>query len=98
MHNYCFRTCYRCEIWASHRKSFAPPVVKSWLRGCWWLLPCDICHLCHSAQSFHNHTFQVHYQIFIGEINVKILILELYIHNDTKIYLRLNRNQHEQLW
>jgi len=29
MHNYCFRTCYRCEIWASHRKSFAPPGVQT---------------------------------------------------------------------
>jgi len=34
--------------------------------------------------------------ILIGEINVKSFILELYMHNDTKIYLRLNRNQNEQ--
>jgi len=31
-----------------------------------------------------------------GDINVKSFILELYMHNNTKIYLRLNRNQNEQ--
>jgi len=35
MHNHCFRTCYRCKIWASLRKFFAPPGVPSWLRVCW---------------------------------------------------------------
>jgi len=34
----------------------------------------------------------------MGKINVKSFILELYMHNDTKIYLRLNRNQNEQRW
>jgi len=34
--------------------------VQSWLRVCWWLLfPCDFCQLCHPAQSFHSHIFQV---------------------------------------
>jgi len=36
-----------------------PPSVPSWLQVCWWLLPCDFCQLCHSAQSFHNQTFHV---------------------------------------
>jgi len=60
MHKHCFRACYRCKLWASRRKLLAPPpIVQSWLRVCWWLLPCDFCQLCHSAQSFHNHIFQV---------------------------------------
>jgi len=59
MHNRCFRTCYRCKIWASIRNCFAPSGVASWLRVCWWLLPNDFCQLCHSAQSFHNQIFQV---------------------------------------
>jgi len=36
--------------------------------------------------------------MLIGKINVKSFILELYMINDTKIYLRLNRNQNEQRW
>ena len=60
MHKHCFRACSRCTIWASLRKLFAPPPgVQSWLRVCWWLLPCDFCQLCDSAQSCHNHIFQV---------------------------------------
>jgi len=43
MHNHCFRTCYRCKIWASLIKFFIPPGVPSWLRVCWWMLPCDFC-------------------------------------------------------
>jgi len=96
IHNHCFCACYRCKIWASLRKLFALPGVQSWLRVCWWLLPCDLCQLCHTAQSFHNHTFQIYHQILIGEINVKCFIVELHMHNDTKLYLRLNRNQNEQ--
>ena len=69
---------------------------------CWvpfrWLLPCDFCQLCHSFQSYHNQIFQVQHQILTREINVKSFILDLYMHNDTKIYLRLNRNQNEQRW
>jgi len=76
MHNHCSRTCFRCKICASLRKLFAPPGVPSWLRVCWWLLPCDFCSLCHSAQSFHNQIFQVYHQIVVGEINVKSLLLE----------------------
>jgi len=30
-HNHCFRTCYRCKIWAFLRKFFAPSGVQSWL-------------------------------------------------------------------
>jgi len=52
MHNHCSRTCFRCKIWAFLWKFFAPPGVPGWLRVCWWLLPCDFCQLCHSAQSF----------------------------------------------
>jgi len=59
MHNHCFRTCYQCKVWAFLRKSFAPPGGPSWLRVCWWLLPCDFCQLCHSAQSFHNENLQI---------------------------------------
>ena len=59
MHNHCFCTCYRCKSWVSLRKFSPPPGVQSWLRVCWWLLPCDFCQLCHSAQSFHNQIFQV---------------------------------------
>jgi len=59
MHNHCSRTCLRCKICASLRKFFAPLGVPSWLWVCWWLLPCDFCQLCHSAQSFHNQIFQV---------------------------------------
>jgi len=29
MHNHCFRTCYRCKIWASLRKFFDPLVSKA---------------------------------------------------------------------
>jgi len=57
-------------------KIIRPSGVLSRLRVCWWLLPCDFCQLCHSAQSFHNQIFQ--------------------FWKDTKIYLRLNRNQKEQ--
>jgi len=57
MHNHCFGTRYRCKIWASLRKFFAPS-VPSWFRVCWWLLPCDFCQLCHSAQSIHNRFFR----------------------------------------
>jgi len=64
-HNHWFRTRYRWKIWASLRKLFAPSGVQSWLRVCWWLLPCDFCQLCHSAQSFHNQIFQVWHQIWI---------------------------------
>jgi len=53
MHNHCFRTLYRCKIWAYLRKLF-PLGVPSWLRVCWWLLPCDLCQLCHSAQCFRK--------------------------------------------
>jgi len=35
MHKRCFRTCYRCKIWASLRKFFASPGVQSCLRVCW---------------------------------------------------------------
>ena len=59
MHKHCFCACYRCKICASLRKLFAPLCVQSWWRVCWWLLPCDVCQLCHAAQSFHNHIFQV---------------------------------------
>jgi len=38
MHNHGFRTCYRCKIWVSLRKLFAPHGVQSWLRVCWWLV------------------------------------------------------------
>jgi len=89
IHTHCFRTWYRCKIWASLRKLFAHPGVQSTLRVCWWLLPCKFCQLCHSAQSFHNQIFHVWHQIWTGEINVKSIILELYIHNDTKIYMSL---------
>jgi len=41
------------------QKLLWPPGVPSWLRVCWWLLPCDFCQLCHWAQSFHNQIFQV---------------------------------------
>ena len=58
MHKHCFCACYRFKICASLRKLFAPPGVQIWLRVCWWLLPCDVCQLCHSAQSFHKHIFQ----------------------------------------
>ena len=47
---------------------------------------------------FSQSNFQVQHQILIGEINAKSFILEFYMHNDTKIYLRLNRNQNEQRW
>jgi len=41
-------------------EKYSPPLgVQSWLRVCWWQLPCDYCQLCYSAQSFHNHIFQV---------------------------------------
>jgi len=80
-------------------ENFSPLGVPSWLRVCWWLLPCEFCQLCHSAQSFHNQIFRfVEHQILIGEIKVKSFILDLYTHNDTKIYFRLNRNQNEQRW
>ena len=36
--------------------------------------------------------------MLIGEIYVKSFILEWFMHNDMKIYLRLNRNQNEQRW
>jgi len=29
MHNHCFRTLYRCKIWASFRKLFAPMVSQA---------------------------------------------------------------------
>jgi len=48
-------------------ENYSPPLgVQSWLRVCWWQMPCDYCQLCHSAQSFHNHIFQVEHQILIG--------------------------------
>jgi len=34
MHNHCFRTRFRCKIWASLRNFFAPPGVPSWLGVC----------------------------------------------------------------
>jgi len=98
MHNHCFRTCYWWKIWISHRKFFVPPDVPSWLQVCWWLLLCAFCQLCHSVQSFYNQIFQVSHQILLGEINVKSFNLELYMHNATKVYLRLNRNQNEKRW
>jgi len=93
MHNQCSRTCFRRNLCASLRILFAPPGVQSWLRVCWGLLPSYFCQLGHSAQSFHNQNFQVYHQIVLGEINVKSFILVLYMHNNTKMYLRLNRNQ-----
>ena len=107
MHNHCFRCYMLCnallrainvKFGRPLRKLFVSPGVPSWLRVCSWLLPCDFYQLCHSFQSFHNQIFQVLHQILIGEINVKSFILEVYMHNDTKLYLRLNRNQNEQQW
>ena len=66
MHNHCFPTCYRCKIWVSLRKLYAPPVVQSWLRVCWWLLPCGFCQLCHSAQFFTIKYFRFNIKFCYG--------------------------------
>jgi len=47
------------------------------------------------ATHFSLFTIKI-FRFNIGEINVKSFILEFYMHNDTKICLRLNRNQNEQ--
>jgi len=100
MHNHCFRTCYRYKIWSSLRNFFAPQVSQAGYGSagdcCLVLVTVAFCQLCHSAQSFHNQIVQFQHHIFIDEINVKNFILELCMDNDTKIYLRLNRNLNEQ--
>jgi len=50
------------------------------------------------STAFSQSIFQVEHQILMDEINVKSVILRVYLHNETKIELRLNRNKNPQRW
>ena len=94
---YVILTCYQRKIWASLRKLFVPLVSKL-VTGLLVTIALWLLSIMPLMSVFSQSNFSGLNQILTGEINVKSFILELYTHNDTKIYLRLNRNQNEQRW
>jgi len=90
VHNHCFRTCCRCKIRSPSENSlnlWCPKLVTGLLvTVALWLLSVMPLSSVFSQSNFSGLT-----SILIGEINGKSFILVLYMHNDTKIYLRLNR-------
>jgi len=100
MHNHCFRCYMLCNAllhainvkFGPPSENYSSPLVSQAGYGS----AGDCCY----ATRFSLFTIKFfRFNIkFITEINVKRFIQELYMHNYTKIYLRLNRNQNEQRW